>query len=280
MDLLDRRHMVHESGWHWGDGVQYEAIRSLPELAAKLEAHSGMQGLQLIDPAADGPPPNPNSNPPSWHPPPLNHKMRTHPVTEGPRRGAGFAAMAAALFHRDGFVCVRDALPAVHLQALRECCEQAMQSIVAADQYGGAKGAWRYMFGGSSKTGPPTDNRELCHPGVAKSHVGCSARIASPPPPAPSLPCSACNPQAPACTFQPTRHCRACPPSTKSCRRSGRCAWSPGISPAAARQDRVNYTCSARQSRDFVCFGGGGDFCLPGSEYQVHHCLDCLQLIH
>ena len=114
---LDRRSTVRNSGWHWGDGVQHEAIHDLAALQEELTANSGISGLEVVDPAEPG-----------------------------------FASRAAKLFHRDGFVCIKDALTPEHLAALRVRCEDAMHAIVGADQFGGAKGAWRYMFGGSSIT--------------------------------------------------------------------------------------------------------------------------------
>ena len=115
---LDRRSMVVESGWHWGDGVQHEIITDLPALQQELIEHSGIKGLEVVDPAEPG-----------------------------------YVTKAAKLFHRDGFCCIKDVLTPDHLAALRKRCEDAMHSIVAQDKFGGAKGAWRYMFGGSSLTG-------------------------------------------------------------------------------------------------------------------------------
>lgn len=115
---LDRRSMIVESGWHWGDGVQHEIITDLPALQQELIAHSGIKGLEIVDPAE-----------------------------------SGYVKKAAKLFHRDGFCCIKDVLTPAHLAALRKRCEDAMHSIVAQDEFGGAKGAWRYMFGGSSLTG-------------------------------------------------------------------------------------------------------------------------------
>ena len=115
---LDRRSMIAESGWHWGDGVQHEIITDLPALQQELLEHSGIKGLEVVDPAEPG-----------------------------------YVTKAAKLFHRDGFCCIKDVLAPDHLTALRKRCEDAMHSIVAQDEFGGAKGAWRYMFGGSSLTG-------------------------------------------------------------------------------------------------------------------------------
>ena len=98
--------------------MQHEIIRDLATLQQELQAHSGIKGLEVIDPSEQD-----------------------------------FATRAAKLFHRDGFCCVKNALGPEHLAALRKRCEDAMDEIVALDKFGGSKGAWRYMFGGSSLTG-------------------------------------------------------------------------------------------------------------------------------
>eukprot|EP01047_Picozoa_sp_COSAG01_P012116 COSAG01_NODE_539_length_15749_cov_21.448307_10_plen_416_part_00 len=165
---LDRRSEVGSSGWHWGSGVQHEQIHSVAELAAELESSAGLRGLEVIDPAE-----------------------------------AGFAARAAAVFCRDGFVCCRDALPPAHLDALRARCALAMHDIVGADRWGGAKGAHRYMFGGSSA--------------------------------------------------------------------SGSCMHFPEWAQLAALPAVDAILQEIWGSADFLCYGGGGDFCLPGSEYQPLH---------
>jgi hypothetical protein len=115
---LDQRGVIHESGWHWGEGVQHSVIHDLPALQKELTESSGIKGLEVIDPAE-----------------------------------RGYALRAAKIFLRDGFVCIKDALTPEHLASLREFCEGAMLAVVGADEFGGAKGAWRYMFGGSSITG-------------------------------------------------------------------------------------------------------------------------------
>ena len=57
------------------------------------------------------------------------------------------------IFHRDGFVVVRDALNAEQLAMLREASDQAMRDIVALDpDRSGNRGSHRYSFGGSSLT--------------------------------------------------------------------------------------------------------------------------------
>ena len=117
---LDKRHTIHESGWHgadgaWGDGVQHEVIDSIPQLAATLEAKNGIPGLEIVQPSTD----------------------------------PAFAERASSLLQRDGFVCIADVVPEELRAALQLKCEESMEQIVALDQYQGAKGAWRYMFGGT-----------------------------------------------------------------------------------------------------------------------------------
>jgi len=95
------------------------------------------------------------------------------------------------------------ALTPEHLAALKTRCDGAMNEVVAQDEVGGAKGAWRYMFGGSSLTG-------------SCMHFPEYAQLAALP------------------TVDPVL--------TE--------IWG---------------------SPDYICYGGGGDFCLPGSEYQPLH---------
>lgn len=160
---LDRRASIHDSKWHWGDGIQHTVIRDLAALQSELIEESGIKGLEVVDP--------------------------TEP---------GYAVRAAKLFHRDGFVCVRDALTPEHLASLKKRCDDAMVAVVEQDDFGGAKGAWRYMFGGSSLT-------NSC------MHFPEYAQLAA---------------------------LRAVDPVLTK-------IWG---------------------SPDFICYGGGGDFCLPGSE--------------
>jgi ectoine hydroxylase-related dioxygenase (phytanoyl-CoA dioxygenase family) len=69
--------------------------------------------------------------------------------------GDSGAERAAALFHRDGFVVVRDALDAAQLQALQGGCERVMHDVVVADTLhtGNSNGRHRYCFGSSYKSG-------------------------------------------------------------------------------------------------------------------------------
>ncbi len=62
---------------------------------------------------------------------------------------------AAALFHRDGFVAVRDAVPADQLDRLRNAAADVIEQLVAADPEGAVGGGagglpHRYSFGGTS----------------------------------------------------------------------------------------------------------------------------------
>lgn len=62
---------------------------------------------------------------------------------------------AAALFHRDGFVAVRDAVPADQLERLRDAAADVIEQLVAADPDGAVGGGagglpHRYSFGGTS----------------------------------------------------------------------------------------------------------------------------------
>lgn len=83
----------------------------------ELRRHNGIKGLQIVEP---------------------------HEVER-----------AAALFHRDGFVVVRDALTPEHLQRIKAATERALEAMLAADPTcaagGGAGGLpHRYSFGSSS----------------------------------------------------------------------------------------------------------------------------------
>lgn len=62
---------------------------------------------------------------------------------------------AAALFHRDGFVAVRDAVPADQLERLRHAAADVIEQLVTADPEGAVGGGagglpHRYSFGGTS----------------------------------------------------------------------------------------------------------------------------------
>ena len=74
---------------------------------------------------------------------------------------------AAALFHRDGFVAVRDAIPAEQLDRLRVAAAEAIMTLVEADpeaSVGGGAGGLphRYSFGGTSATRQMFHRAEWC----------------------------------------------------------------------------------------------------------------------
>ena len=84
-------------------------------LRLHLEAHNGIRGLEVLDP------------------------------TEVER--------AVRIFHRDGFVVVRDALSAEQLAFLKAGTDEALRQIVALDpDRHGNRGSHRYSVGGSSLT--------------------------------------------------------------------------------------------------------------------------------
>ena len=84
-------------------------------LRAHLAAHNGIKGLEVLDP------------------------------TEVDR--------AVRIFHRDGYVVLRDALDAEQLAFLRAGVDEAVGGIVALDSdRSGNRGSHRYSFGGSSMT--------------------------------------------------------------------------------------------------------------------------------
>jgi len=92
--------------------------RHTPELDAEreyLETHGGLSGLELLDPSE--------------------------------------IDRAVALFHRDGFVVIRDALDAEQIAFLRAGVREVAAEIVALDaERDGNRGSHRYSFGGSSIT--------------------------------------------------------------------------------------------------------------------------------
>lgn len=74
---------------------------------------------------------------------------------------------AAALFHRDGFVAVRDCIPSEQLERLRQAAAEAVQVLVAADPSGSVGGGagglpHRYSFGGTSATRQMFHRPEWC----------------------------------------------------------------------------------------------------------------------
>jgi ectoine hydroxylase-related dioxygenase (phytanoyl-CoA dioxygenase family) len=82
---------------------------------AYLSAHNGIRGLEVLDPSE--------------------------------------VDRAVRVFHRDGFVVVRDALDAEQVAFLRAGSDAAMHEIIALDpDRAGNRGSHRYSFGGSSLT--------------------------------------------------------------------------------------------------------------------------------
>lgn len=74
---------------------------------------------------------------------------------------------AAALFHRDGFVAIGDALPPDRLDALREAAADVIEALVAADPDGAVGGGagglpHRYSFGGTSASRQMFHRSEWC----------------------------------------------------------------------------------------------------------------------
>ena len=61
---------------------------------------------------------------------------------------------AVRIFHRDGFVVVRDALDPASLESMQVACVREVERILAIDTArGGNRGSHRYSFGSSSLTG-------------------------------------------------------------------------------------------------------------------------------
>eukprot|EP01050_Picozoa_sp_SAG11_P025482 SAG11_NODE_5766_length_1467_cov_1.391813_1_plen_246_part_00 len=98
-----------ELGWR---NIPYDD----PEVVAlrqTLQAEAGIKGLEIVDPAE-----------------------------------AGFAKRAAAIFRRDGFVIVRDALSKARLRTVMAGCEKVIRHMVAQDPLRlGSRGSHRYSFG-------------------------------------------------------------------------------------------------------------------------------------
>lgn len=84
--------------------------------------------------------------------------LREHLVANNGIRGLeildpGEIERAVRLFHRDGFVVVRDALDTDHVDFLRAGVAEVVADIVALDpDRSGNRGSHRYSFGGSSMT--------------------------------------------------------------------------------------------------------------------------------
>eukprot|EP01048_Picozoa_sp_COSAG05_P010375 COSAG05_NODE_908_length_6643_cov_2.923441_8_plen_305_part_00 len=100
-----------ELGWQ---GVHKYDSPDVAALRQQLDSAAGIQGVEIIDPAAD----------------------------------ADFATHAAAIFHRDGFVLVKDCLEAERLEMIREGCENTIRKMVELDPRRlGNRGSHRYSFG-------------------------------------------------------------------------------------------------------------------------------------
>jgi ectoine hydroxylase-related dioxygenase (phytanoyl-CoA dioxygenase family) len=98
---------------NYGSGI--DATHDLDDQRAYLTANNGIRGLEVLDPSE--------------------------------------VERAVRIFHRDGFVVVRDALTAPQLGLLRTVTDQVMHDIVALDpDRSGNRGSHRYSFGGSSLT--------------------------------------------------------------------------------------------------------------------------------
>ena len=62
----------------------------------------------------------------------------------------GFAQRAAKLFHRDGYVLVRDVLSSERLERVREGCAITVRAMMEHDpRRVGSRGSHRYTFGGA-----------------------------------------------------------------------------------------------------------------------------------
>lgn len=85
-------------------------------------------------------------------------KLREHLAVHNGLKGIDVVAPddvehAVELFHRDGFVVIRDALSPEQLQFLRDGCDEVIGQILALDDdRAGNRGSHRYSFGGSSMT--------------------------------------------------------------------------------------------------------------------------------
>jgi hypothetical protein len=100
-----------ELGWR---GVHNYDSPGVVALRERLDSTAGIKGVELVDP---------NSEP-------------------------DFAQRAAQLFHRDGFVLVKDCLSPERLEAIRAGCDKVIREMVKLDpQRLGNRGSHRYSFG-------------------------------------------------------------------------------------------------------------------------------------
>ncbi len=97
------------------DPTNYDSESKISALREHLTAHNGIVGLEVLDPSE--------------------------------------VDRAVRLFHRDGFVVVRDALDAEQIELLRAGVAEVVAGIIALDTDNhGNRGSHRYSFGGSSIT--------------------------------------------------------------------------------------------------------------------------------
>lgn len=76
---------------------------------------------------------------------------RRHLLDAVDPQSQNFAERAAALFHRDGFVLIKDCLDAQRLESLRSGCDEVIRHVVAADpQRRGNRDSHRYSFAGAA----------------------------------------------------------------------------------------------------------------------------------
>jgi ectoine hydroxylase-related dioxygenase (phytanoyl-CoA dioxygenase family) len=68
---------------------------------------------------------------------------------------------ATRIFHRDGFVVVKDVLNSDQLELIQQGCDRVIHEIMALDKNrSGNRGSHRYSFGSSSRTGHQVHNQE------------------------------------------------------------------------------------------------------------------------
>ena len=101
-----------ELGWR---GKYKHDSPEVVELREELKAHAGIKGLEIVDPSQ-----------------------------------ADFAQRAARLFHRDGFVLVKDALDEGRQRVIKSGCDKVIRELLDRDpQRLGNRGSHRYSFGSS-----------------------------------------------------------------------------------------------------------------------------------
>jgi hypothetical protein len=101
-----------ELGWR---NIQHDSP-DVVELRERLIAEGGIRGLELLDPSIPD-----------------------------------CAQRAAKLFHRDGFVLIRNALDAARLETIKAGCDHVIREMVALDpERLGNRGSHRYSFGAAA----------------------------------------------------------------------------------------------------------------------------------